>query len=217
MTALQPKEEDIKIVSFLEKISEEVSYRFFGKKLYLSIKPRFEKNLGFMSLNDTLFFGPKIFSLTPTQIVIETFHEMVHRENEKRGNKDVGTNCYHNKHFLKECVQRGFFVIKHRNQGWSLLSLLPPRNVVEINSLKNPEKVTNTEASKAVNEIVEEICWKDFYNCRSSIPSKREYTYKYTCSCPSPFNSIRSGRGPTSMNPPKMVCMVCGQMFTPAE
>jgi len=215
---LKKEEKDNKkeALLLLRELSEKINFFFFDSKLVLEAKPRFEKNLGLASSGTNLFFGPKVFLLTPLQITIEVFHELVHASNKKKGVKDVGTNSYHNKHFLEQCVRRGFFVIKHRNHGWSLLSLSQPRNVVDHNSVKLPDFKINTNTSDFLKKTINEISWEDFYRCKKSFPSNKAYTYKYICSCPAPFNSIRSGRGSDSMNPPKIQCMVCEQMFKPA-
>lgn len=217
MACLQDQEEkDIEFVNkFLNKIFNELNSHFFCNKLAVELKPNLEKNLGFSFLNGDLFFGAKTIFLTPTQIVIDLFHEMIHAINFKNGEKDVGTNSYHNKKFLNECLSRGLFVVRHKNHGWSLISFQQPRNVTDSNSVIKPEAGNHFKSQKVLEFLLSNLDWQSFYSCNYLFSSlKRDYTYKYTCSCPPPFNSIRSGRGPKSMNPPNVKCMVCEQLFS---
>jgi hypothetical protein len=214
--AQQEEDRDFEFIDKLfNKVFNELNSCLFDDKLSVELKPKLEKNLGFSFLKDTLFFGSKVVLLTPAQVLADMFHEMVHAINFKNGVKDVGTNSYHNKKFLNECSKRGFFVIRHKNHGWSLISLQQPRNVTEHKFVIEPDISNHHKARKVFDSLLGNLDWQLFYSCKYLFSSsKRDYTYKYTCSCPPPFNSIRSGRGPNSMNPPKVKCMVCEDMFS---
>jgi hypothetical protein len=139
---------------------------------------------------------------------------MIHAYNASRGLKDVGRNSYHNKKFSSECSRVGAFVVRHKSTGWSIMSLYPPRNATEENSVIAPEEKSSKVLVSLVDDLIGSFDWELFYKGFSFLSASKDYTYKYTCECPPPYNSIRSGRGPSSNTPIRARCVECGSMFT---
>lgn len=199
---------------FLKKVFDEFNCSIFGNNLpNFTLVPKLDRSLSLSFQKDKFFFGPAIFFLSPKEVCLSVFHEMTHAINFKRELIDTGSNSYHNKNFLNEVLHRGLFVIKHKNHGWSLISLEYPRNVTQDGSVRCPSTKKLDKAQSVFNSILSNLDWPTFYSHKFSPANKKEYTYKYTCSCPPPFNSIRSGRGPKSPNPPRAICFYCGEEF----
>lgn len=199
---------------FLKKVFEEFNRSIFGNRLLnLELVPKLDKTFSFSFQKDKFLFGPNIFFLSPLEVCTAVFHEMIHAVNLKKGVTDTGGNSYHNKCFLDEALDRGIFVIKHKNHGWSLLSIEYPRNVTHDRFVRCPNLIRLGELQATFNSVTSKLEWSNFYSYKFSPLAKKEYTYKYVCSCPPPFNSLRSGRGPKSPNPPRMKCLYCGEEY----
>lgn len=141
---------------------------------------------------------------------ISFLHELIHIHNFQKKIIDVGTNSYHNKSFLEKALDKGFFTIKHKTQGWSILSLNCPRNVL----FKGFCSFPNFENNKNLILFIENLDF-DFQDLKSNFAFKtqqKKYTYKYTCRCPM-HNSIRSGRDPFGNNPLEAKCLRCNSKF----
>jgi len=201
----------------IKSIVESLDSALFSGRLSgpIQVAPKIKKGFSLGFEKNFLFFGPALFDLCLDAVVLSILHEMVHFRNLINGVRDLGRNSYHNKNFSSECARLGAFVIRHNNTGWSILSLYPPRNVTEENSVIVPEQDAAHFLTNLVHEIVNDFNWELFYRCSYIFRSKqKEYTYKYTCLCPPPYNSIRSGRGPSSNNPLRIRCIECGGMFS---
>lgn len=197
---------------FVGRVVSQFNDTIFSKELCdLSIRRTLEKT-AFYFKGGCLFFGSKAFSLLEEDLLLSIFHEMVHALNCKRGVKDVGRNDYHNKAFLNQALSRGTFVIRHRSRGWCLLSLDFPRNVVSPNCVLEPSSLALKVCKEVFSQLSKELIWSDFYSGRLQVSAGKD-SYKYVCSCPPPYNSIRSGRSPSGSLPPKIKCMTCGTMF----
>lgn len=210
-TLLKEKEANL-LCKSVSLIVDHLNSSIFSNHLGLNICFSFEKNLSVRFDSNSLIFGSNIFSLYNEGLILCIFHEMIHAINFKKGKKDLGRNSYHNKEFLKESLSRGAFVIKHKNHGFSILSLEAPRNVVDNNCVFSPQYSSFSTFNESVSSILTNFNWVDFYQKRSNF-FKKENSFKYTCSCPPPFNSIRSGRGPNSLNPLNAMCKSCGCLF----
>ena len=172
--------------SDLEKIFDFCNEKFFQKKLHF-------KN-----------FNKKLSSLSKEDFIICFFCELIHLENFQKKIKDVGRNSYHKKTFLEKAINIGFFVTKHKSRGWCLLSLHHPRNVVFENFCVCPDEADNQKLILFIQNLKFDI---EFLK-----NPKKEYTFKYTCKCPS-HNIIRSGRDPHGNNSLQAKCLICNSNF----
>jgi hypothetical protein len=200
---------------FIEKIFFDLNCLVFGSSIKKpDVKFSFSGHSSGLSFKDgVLYLDSKVFFLGSFDVVLATFHEMLHIINFEKRVSDVGVNSYHNKFFLKLGLDYGVFVIKHKTQGWQIISADYPRNVTNSKNLFCPSEVANAKIKRVFACIESSSNWKDFYSCRSLIGGKKEFTYKYICGCPAPHNSIRSGRGPHSPNPLDVSCNLCGHTF----
>jgi len=156
----------------------------------------------------------QILSLNQEEVLILLFHEMVHIYNKQLRKDDVGTNSYHKKIFANKVLECGFFSIRHKNQGWCLISTFYPRNVVDDKCALAPSSGSIERRQKFFSDLYSSFDWGTFFeSCHVPSNNPKKYTFKYECKCPSPYNSIRSGRGLNSNNPLKVKCLACDSMF----
>ena len=165
---------------------------------------------------DTIIFGCEFVSLNSFEIKLGILHEMLHMQNKISGAIDIGINQYHKKEFLNAALNIGLHVVKHKNQGWSIISPFPPRNTVNSVSAKSPTLVKSrilmdtfsniTIDSQEFKREVKDICDSILRN-----PPSKTFFLKYQCRCPEPHNSIRSGRRPMGNPPthPDAMCKTC--------
>lgn len=165
-----------------------------------------------------IVLGADFPKLEYSEVLSVLTHEMIHVLNYQAGTQDVTTNQYHNKTFLEGALSVGFYVIKHKTQGWSITSTIYPRNVVDKFYIKRPDKelvkIRNTAFESAV--LDQSLFNAGRLDIRDRIRSEKPvktYFLKYECNCPPPHNSIRSGRRPDGPNALNIQCMNCKSQF----
>jgi len=153
---------------------------------------------------------------TIKELVQEYLHEMVHISNWYDNILDCTTNQYHRREFLDAALKVGFYVSRHKVQGWGITRIDPPK----IENTQAPEE----EAARRLAELLENFKFqKDvFENSREEIrrlanTPRKVCFLKYVCQCPPPHNSIRSGRRPDGLHPLKIRCENCNSLFVLAK
>lgn len=204
----------------------EVIYNYFNNSFFQNKLPLAEfsfdvsKKYPMRWVDGCIIIGSEFVSLNEYEIVLSIIHEMIHIYNDVNRIEDVGINQYHKKQFLELALQLGFFVIKHKSQGWSIISPIPPRNAINSISVKCPmqtrnkiliENISNLDLDK--KEFKQII--KNIYASIVNTPASKTFFLKYQCKCPEPHNSIRSGRRPIGdqKNHPNAMCKLCGNDF----
>lgn len=140
-------------------------------------------------------------------------HEMVHIYNFSRKSPDITSNQYHNSFFSDIALYVGLHVIRHKTQGWSITSFKKPTN----GEYESPE----AEAIKRRDAVLKgmvldtDLIDRARKEMRQTVESKKPKPcfLKYTCSCPPPHNSIRSGRRPDGQHAPNITCNRCKTVF----
>lgn len=208
------KLESKKIVALnnIQEIFSKLNSSFFSNSLKPVPMSFCESKTGFNFSKNFLFLDSSIFFLSNEEILIRLFHEMIHISNFQHDLKDVGTNSYHKKSFMSTAVEKGFYVARHKTQGWCLILLDYPRNVTKERNIVKPKEAHVRKRIESFNEIITNFDWNSFFASKLPIVGKKNYTYKYECACPS-MNSIRSGRNPNGPNPLKAKCLVCDSLF----
>jgi len=185
----------------------------FGLDISRSLVCRWSPDLNSMVL------GLAAASSTLYEIKIAVVHEMLHLLNAQNRLQDESVNQYHNKHFAISATRAGLCCVRHRKNGWSLLSLTPPCNVVDRSAIKLPSPAANETIAAAFSEVpVTRQDWN--IACRAirrslqqAVPA-RVFQHKYICECPPPHNSVRCGRRPNGQHAPDITCNRCGAKFT---
>jgi hypothetical protein len=170
-----------------------------------------QENFLFSWKDNHLGLGSRARHSTKEDFFISICHEMIHIFNHQQRIVDVGRNFYHKNAFADCALNIGFIVVKHKAQGWSFLSTELPRNIlfsqfVRIPLVENHSKVLNELSVFQWQEI-------DRSSLVSNSKNKKAFFLKYECDCPSPYNSVRCGRGIKSSNPFHAKCLVCGSIF----
>jgi len=204
----------------------EVIYSYFNNSLFNNELPRqefiFDINKKFPLRWDksNIIIGAEFLSLNAYEFFISIIHEMIHIKSHQAGLDDLGINQYHKKDFLKMALNLGFFVIKHKSQGWSIISPISPRNATNCIAVKSPNVNRNCsllDVLSNVNYNVQEFKnqVKDLHDAIIKNPPSKTFFLKYQCQCPDPHNSIRSGRRPNGagMEHPDAMCKTCGSDY----
>lgn len=208
------------IVPELKKMFKAFNHEFFDNELLM---PKFtvESNRKFAfrfdSEGDIFMVGSEAANLGIADFQALFLHEMVHVSNAQDGIADVTANQYHNKSFLELALSVGLICIRHKNQGWSITTIVYPRNVVDENSIRTPSAET-IEHRKSVffHHRLEQSILRSFRTKMKQVQNNRSsktYFLKYVCGCPPPHNSIRSGRRPDGSHPLNIRCSDCGKLF----
>ena len=207
------------------RVYEVLNSRLFEGKLKpvkIEIQPRKKVALRYFSESETLVIGSDFTNLKHGapghEILTALLHEMIHIRNHQNGVVDCTTNQYHNKNFLQSALAVGLVVIKHKTQGWAITTTIYPRNVVDRDYIRKPQKEATLSLMEVFNSIKldKSIC----KNARTAIRMKlkeekptKNYFLKYVCNCHPPHNSIRSGRRPDGPNALHIQCLDCRSTF----
>ena len=181
------------------------------------------------------------FSLAKLQSLQQSLlHEMCHVCNHQSSIVDCTSNQYHNQKFLKVALGVGFYVIRHKTQGWGITSFLRPSVVscwdcgkeyaTKRDSCPECSAEIQIEEPTAVARKQRAITFKNlefnqriWTNAKKRIKSqvsgnsRRVCFLKYQCQCPGPHNSFRTGRRPDGGNPIYARCEKCGELFECVE
>lgn len=186
-----------------------------------SILPKRKYAIKFLHEEHAIVIGQEFADLDQVDILPNLLHEMVHVFNEKRNIEDVTANQYHTtKYFLPIALSVGLVVIKHKSQGWSITSVVIPRNVIQKEFVRRPDQA----AIHKRNVVFEQIKFGHFLEIQNEIkkancskPPTKTFFLKYICNCPPPHNSIRSGRRPDGANALNLMCMNCNSKLVCVE
>jgi hypothetical protein len=172
--------------------------------------------LKYEAKDKVLYLGSQISDTDESEIPALLLHEMIHIYNDQNDICDVTINQYHNKNFAKVATKVGFYVIRHKTQGWGITSTILPRNITDESNLLIPD---NKILDKRIS-IFEKMEFDDFVSIKSYILEKNQlekpvktFQLKYVCQCSPPHNSIRSGRRPDGNNPLRIMCLDCKSHF----
>jgi hypothetical protein len=159
--------------------------------------------------------GKDILRVTKSEVLSERLlHVMVHLANAQAGRRDCTSNEYHNNHFADAAMHAGLFVSRHHSKGWEVTSL--SERVPSGVSLFSNDRVKVRERVLSRSPITAELLAEARRTMReisAGTGTPKQCFLKYTCGCPEPHNSIRSGRRPDGRHPLKAVCSVCGEEF----
>lgn len=200
----------------LSRVFDILNERLFGSRLTcpsFSIQLKKRVSLRWIS-GSGIILGSDFPNLEYSDLLTTMLHEMIHQDNELAGVTDCTTNQYHNKHFLNSALAIGLVVIKHKTQGWAITTTLYPRNVVEREYVRKPEKAALERcaeaflAAKLDKVLFRRTCTELRAKLKEEKPPKT-FFLKYVCNCPPPHNSIRSGRRPDGPNALNIRCMNC--------
>ena len=163
--------------------------------------------------SNCILIGSQISSIrTKYDLYHAILHEMVHIQNSLNRISDVNENQYHNKNFAKVAVKIGLCIKNCKNQGWSETS------IENFYTGENKNIKVNIEANKFMVNALSKIDFdmdlfeekkEEIEMALSQIKPAKLFFLKYACSCPSPYNSMRSGRRPDGENAPDLTCNRC--------
>jgi len=150
------------------------------------------------------------------EVLQEYLHEMVHISNWYDHVVDCTTNQYHRREYMDAALKVGFYVSRHKVQGWGITHIDQPR-------MKNTHS-PDTEVAERLAALIESFSFNKeiFQNSRDEIKrlanTPRKVCFlKYVCQCSPPHNSIRSGRRPDGLYPLKIRCEDCNAFFVLAD
>jgi hypothetical protein len=200
----------------LQKVYKEFNFDLFSGALpEASFVIDVNKNPSFkFRENDfTIVIGQDFSNLDLIELLDDLLHEMVHISNFLNGVKDFHySNQYHNQKFMKLANRVGLTLIKHETQGWSITtSKSIDEDDIEISypdsdfCQKREESYLKVEENFS-KDILKNA--KEEFKLSFQIP-KNKFFLKYSCGCPPPHNSIRSGRKPDGSNPIMALCLKC--------
>lgn len=231
------------IVASLEKAFAHVNKGIFGGKLQIPpfvIQTEKKVILRFVSESFHIAIGTE-FAVAKVQALHEALlHEMCHVYNDQLGIVDCTSNQYHNQKFLKVALNAGFWVVRHKTQGWGITSFDRPPVVScwdcgeEYSSRRDacPECSAELQIEEPSVLILKrriatfkslELDQTVYQNAKRRIKSQtkggtRKICFlKYQCQCPGPHNSFRTGRRPDGSNPIYARCEKCGALFECVE
>jgi hypothetical protein len=196
----------------IENLFSSINKSFFSgriQKVPLCILP--QENFLFSWKDNHLRLGSGARYTTKEDFFISMCHEMIHIFNHQQRIVDVGRNFYHKNAFADCALSIGFIVVKHKAQGWSVLSTEVPRNALLPQFIRIPFTENNSKILCELNAFQWEKI--DRGTLVSNSKNKKAFFLKYECDCPSPYNSVRCGRGIKSSNPLRAKCLVCGSIF----
>jgi hypothetical protein len=209
------------IILELEKTFQILNDSLFEGKIKpvsFSVQIKKKTSLKWTSELNSIIIGGDILKLELKEIPGILLHEMIHIFNVQQQVVDVTTNQYHNKSFLQLALGVGFYVIKHKTQGWAITGTIFPRNVIQRDYIKRPTKEKRKLRNETFNSIQFDV--SAFKLGQADIREKiklekptKTFFLKYQCNCPPPHNSIRSGRRPDGPNALNIQCQNCRSQF----
>lgn len=168
------------------------------------------------SETNILHIGADFIDLNLINTGIFLIHEMVHILNKNKNIVDVSANQYHKLEFASVAANLGFYVLRHKTQGWSITQTNIPSSLKEDHIDPVPEKLNKLifvlkNIPVSVKNFEKQM--KNFIDLRNQSKPIKSFFLKYQCQCPPPYNSIRSGRRPDSPNAPEVFCKKCQSDF----
>lgn len=202
------------IVQQLNNVYQEFNKLLFDERLptvdFLLV-PRKKLVCRFMPGLHLIEIGGDLSHMDSGGILLHLLHELVHISNYVKGVVDC-RHRYHNKAFLIAALETGLTVAYDNTHGWGLTMLNSvPRNLKNV-LYPNPDFKTRLEQifeTLKFDKWVLRLMKKEV----DLVKPRQTYFLKYSCQCPSPHNSIRSGRRPDGEHPLKIKCMECNSDF----
>jgi len=198
----------------LEKVFKIFNKHVFGNKLKFPkhiLQPDKKVVFRFVPESYSFLIGSKFSTLKHCNLLSEYLHEMVHIENYRLGIIDLTSNQYHNKQFLKTALGVGFYVSKHKNQGWAVTQFKKGLD------FEKPVPLIEKKLTSCLKQIDIDLNSIDLGQLEvlriSTLQPAKICFLKYVCKCAPPHNSIRSGRRPDGPNPLNILCKECGSGF----
>jgi hypothetical protein len=215
------KEAQFQVLSELERIFTHFNKGFFHNKLTVPahvIQPDKKLIVRYAPESHHMVVGSKFSATSTLQMVSTYLHEMIHVNNLHNKVGDVTTNQYHNKEFLNGALAVGFYVTRHKSQGWSITTFEKPDEAAEYHG-PSPAALVLCQKNLAGLNVDELLLDKGRGYLLGLSDGKRPRAcfLKYICDCPPPYNSIRSGRRPDSAHAPHIVCKKCDSTFRMVE
>jgi len=208
-----PLPDRLPIVSELERLFVTVNKGLFGSDLSFPpfvFQPEKKVLLRFIPESFHIVIGSKFAITNYDDLKCALLHEMVHIKNYMEDVTDCTSNQYHNRNFLKEALDVGFYVCKHKTRGWGITKFkFETETECREPDKKLIKKRTKVLSSISLNRSILCAGQKEIKIYLQSNPRK-SYFLKYECGCLPPHNSIRSGRRPDGGNPLELVCSKCG-------
>jgi hypothetical protein len=205
----------------LELIFRHFNKWFFGNTLpppSHDIRPEKKFVLRFSPRPLRVIVGGKFATASYETIFAEYLHQMVHIANFVEGNTDCTTNQYHNGIFLATAHRVGLHVSRHKTQGWSITTLEAKDKSENVGpSAESKERLAAAIKSLEFNKAEIRKGCAEISAVVKTRKKTKKFFLKYSCACPPPHNSIRTGRTPQGRNPPRIRCEDCGALFKIAE
>lgn len=213
---------DLKLPDIVVELKRGFSFlndRLFDSKLSLpSIIVQEEKKVVFRFVPESyhMIVGSGFADVDYQEMCKSFLHEMVHVRNHSEGVVDCTSNQYHNKKFLSAALDVGFYVGRHKTQGWGITSFdyedgfERPKADVLI-------RRENAFADFSIDKQVFEQTKAEMRNRLDANNMRKVCFLKYVCGCSPPHNSIRSGRRPDGEHPLKIMCLDCKREFRLAD
>lgn len=201
---------DLPLHTELQRIFQIVNKGLFENYLQVPpfvLQPEKKVILRFFPGPNQIVIGKYFSVATLTEIYESLIHEMIHIQIESQGER---SNLYHNKRFLQAALNVGFHVCCHKNQGWSVTNFSKQKGA------RIPSKLLVNYRAKILKEAKFDVklLAVEQVNIRKMIKKPKICFLKYTCNCPPPHNSIRSGRRPSGLHPLRVLCQDCNSPFT---
>lgn len=207
----------------LESLSE--AYRRLNEMLFegrlpdpeLSVQGRESFVLAFKTPN-RIVVGGGCRDASLSQALDELVHCMIHIDHDRSGINDHTANQYHNLKFRDAAIDFGFYVVCRKSRGWcELRSRSSDIQSFGEGECVRPSREENARLVRVLSKAVEgmdltaELSQQVRRTKALNVP--RQTQLKYVCKCPSPHNSIRSGRHPEGKHPLDVTCNACGSKF----
>lgn len=210
--------EKLPVVVELERVFNIFNKQMFGGRLVMpTLTVQLEKKVVFRFVPESYYMliGSRFAACSLQEIEECLLHEMIHISNHSDGVVDCTSNQYHNKRFLSAALEVGFYVFRHKTQGWGETFFEVNKNSYEGVYSPNLEDLHRRErvvAGLKWNEEVIKYAQTRMGKKIKENSSRKLCFLKYICQCPLPHNSIRSGRRTL-----KIWCEVCKSGFQLAE
>lgn len=214
--------EKLPVIVELERVFNLLNKQMFGGRLAIpTLTIQLEKKVVFRFVPESYYMliGSKFIDCSSQEILEQLLHEMVHISNHADGVVDCTSNQYHNKRFLSAALEAGFYVFRHKTQGWGETHFFVDDDVIGVNTPK-PDDLRRRErvfASLKLDKEVIEYAQTRMAKRLEETSARKVCFLKYICECPQPHNSIRSGRRPDGDHPISIRCNICKSNFVLAE
>jgi hypothetical protein len=207
------------MIAILQKAYETLNKELFdGRLRSIHLVPNLTLKTAVLAFfpSDAIHIGAKIAEVTPTQVLDQLVHSMVHVFNFSRGIEDFATlNKYHRADFCHEALRVGLVVSYHTVRGWSNTTS-DMQFFRDGEKVRYPEQQTNDLLRRIYRKI--QLCAVEFSDFQGAVEKdlakrpRKDCTFRYVCKCRPPM-IVRSGRRPGGPRPFHATCCYCGANF----